>query len=146
MIIIILLLLLTFGFIYCIFKEALDISEGMIGSLIASIIMILLIITPILISYTSYLNMKAFYESTYEQYSESIEIYQDKAIIDTEVAFTDFKYQGYQDNISSYVRDFRNKMIWYNELYIKKTAMNQNIFVNWLIIPPDENMKLMQMK
>jgi hypothetical protein len=139
------ILLVVFGFVLIVFKY--NKAEKVICScLISGLALGCFIIIPWAVSYSTYLGMKSFYEATYEQYFNAIEIYQDRAVIDTTVAFTDFKYQGYQDNISGYITDLRDKSIWYNELYIKKETMNNNIFFSWYIIPPSENMKLMRLK
>lgn len=142
------ILLIAFGIVLLIFEynEGGKLEKIICSCLLSGTFLGCFIIIPWAISYTTYLNMKSFYEATYEQYFNAIEIYQDRAVIDTTVAFTDFKYQGYQDNISGYITDLRNKSIWYNEVYIKKETMNNNIFFSWYIIPPSENMKLMRLK
>ena len=98
-------------------------------------------------SYDSYLDTKSFYEATVEQYASAIEIYGDKAVIDIEAAaWTDFKYQGYQENISKFVADLRNRIVAYNEIMIAKMTMDKNPLFSWLVIAPDKSMKLITMK
>jgi len=98
-------------------------------------------------SYLSYLDAKAFYTATIEQYAAAVEIYQDKAVIDVEsAAWTDLKYQGYQDNISGLILDLRNSIVSYNDTYVKKRTLKKNPFFNWLIIDVDDDMKLIKMK
>jgi hypothetical protein len=98
-------------------------------------------------SYGSYLDCKSFYTSTVEQYASAIEIYGDKAVIDIEaVALTDFKYKGYQENISKFVVDLRNRIVDYNEIMVAKMTMDKNPLFSWLVIAPDKDMKLITMK
>jgi hypothetical protein len=98
-------------------------------------------------SYISYVELKATYDATIEQYATSVEMYGDKAVIDVErAALTDFKYQGYQTNIAIFIKDLRGKLTTYNSAFISKKEYNKNWFFGWLIIPPDANMKIMSMK
>jgi len=98
-------------------------------------------------SYKAYLDIRSFYDATVEQYATAIEIYEGKAIIDLEkAAFTDLKYQGYQDNVASFIMDLRNRIIEYNEAFVKKQRMKDNILFNWLVVAPDKDMKIMSMR
>lgn len=99
------------------------------------------------LSYSEYISMRSFYDSTIEQYSASIEMYQDKAIIDVEsAAWSDLKYQGYQDNIHELIINLRGRIINYNENLISKRVMKKNPFFSWIIVNPDDNMKVLKMK
>ena len=98
-------------------------------------------------SYLNYLDQRAFYDATIEQYATAITIYEDKAVIDVEsAAWTDLKYKGYQDNISNLILDLRYNIVKYNKIYVKKTKMDSNILFNWIIIGMDEDMKIIKMK
>ncbi len=98
-------------------------------------------------SYYSYLDTRAFYTATIEQYTSAVKIYQDKAVIDVEsAAWTDLKYQGYQDNISKLIIDLRNKIVAYNDMFVKKQVLKKNTFFSWLIVNVDDDMKLIKMK
>jgi len=99
------------------------------------------------ISYLSYVNARTFYDATMEQYTSAIEIYEDKAIMDVEsAAWTDLKYQGYQESISKLIVDLRKRIVHYNEKIISKRIMKNNPVFSWLIIAPDADMKLIKMK
>jgi hypothetical protein len=114
---------------------------------IFSIIAIIFSGIVIWMSYISYVELKATYDATIEQYATSVEMYGDKAVIDVEkAALTDFKYQGYQVNIAAFIADLRSKLATYNESFVSKKEYNKNWFFGWLIIPPDANMKIMSMK
>jgi len=98
-------------------------------------------------SYDSYLNERAFYDATLEQYSTAVVVYENKAVIDIEsAAWTDLKYQGYQDNISKLILDLRNRIIIYNNNFIKMNKMHSNPFFSWLVVPMDDDMKIIKMK
>jgi len=98
-------------------------------------------------SYSSYLDQRSFYDATIEQYATAITMYADYAEIDVEsAAWTDLKYQGYQDNISKLIISLRNRTIEYNEAFVKKNKMHNNPFFSWLVIGMDEDMKLIKMK
>lgn len=99
-------------------------------------------------SYNSYLDNRAFYDATIEQYRGAVEMYKDYAVIDmnkTRSAFTDFKYQGYQKEISSMILDLRRKIVSYNRSFMLKKIKNASWFFNWYIIANDPNMKIIRM-
>lgn len=98
-------------------------------------------------TYKTYLENRSFYSATKEQYHSAIEIYTDYAVIDMgRAAFTDLKYQGYQENIGVFIKDLRNKIIEYNTLIIGKRIMGKNPIFSWLIIEPDKDMVIIKMK
>jgi len=97
-------------------------------------------------SYGSYIDTRTFYDATIEQYASAVEMYEDKAVIDIEsAAFTDLKYQGYQDNVSGLILSLRRSIIKYNKKLISKRIMKKNLFFNWLIVAPDDDMKILKM-
>jgi len=98
-------------------------------------------------SYSSYLTMRSSYDTVVTQYKDSVTMYEDMAVLDVkDAALTDFKYKGYQDNIASFVRDLRRQVVEYNEFLIEKRTMKKNLFLNWLIVAPDDDMKLINLK
>jgi len=112
------------------------------NSITVSIMLIL-----ITVSYFSYVDARTFYDATLEQYSTAIEMYGDKALLDVEsAAWTDLKYQGYQENISELIIHLRRKIVNYNETIISKRIMDANPFFSWLIVAPNDNMKIIKMK
>jgi len=99
-------------------------------------------------SYNSYLDNRAFYDATIEQYRGAVEMYKDYAVIDiskTRSAFTDFKYQGYQQEISKMILDLRRKIVRYNRSFMLKKVKNASWFFNWYIITNDPDMKIIRM-
>lgn len=111
----------------------------------------LIILSPSLIinfeSYGSYADMKSTYNAVVNQYRESIRMYEDRVVLDINTeSFTDFKYEGYQESISSLIKDLRRKVTRYNQLYIGKEVWSRNIFLSWLIKKPDEDMKLLRLE
>jgi len=99
-------------------------------------------------SYSSYLDNRAFYDATIEQYRGAVEMYKDYAVIDmdkTREAFTDFKYQGYQKQIASMIFTLQRRIVKYNRVFIKKKRMVNSWFFNWYIITNDPDMKIIRM-
>jgi len=112
-----------------------------------SIVALFMLVVFIGGSYESYVDTRTFYDSTVEQYSTAVEMYGDKAVIDVEsAAWTDLKYQGYQENMSKAIRLLREKIVKYNKKIISKRIMKRNLFFNWLIVAPDDDMKVIAMK
>ena len=104
------------------------------------------IIVPLATSYCEYLNIKADYYGVVTQYKDSIEIYEDKAIINVDkISFTDLKYHGYQQEMATFIRDLRHKVTTYNSIFIKKMDLHNNLLFSWIIVPPDSGMRLLQM-
>ena len=117
-------------------------------SMITSCIIVALLIcsAALAASYSSYLDLKEFYNGTKEQYTNTIKIYKNKAILDTTAAFTDNKYSKYQENINNLIKELRNKIVEYTETLISKRAMKNSFMFNVLIVGPDENMKVILIK
>ena len=121
-------------------------ESAMVAAIVCSMLGAIVIVLPLLFSYSSYLDIKADYYGVITQYKDAIDIYTDKAVINVDkISFTDFKYQGYQEEISSMIKDLRSKVTNYNSIYIKKKTMKKNLIFSWLIVPPDLDMKLLQM-
>lgn len=99
-------------------------------------------------SYDSYLENRAFYDATIEQYRGAVVMYKNYALIDinkTRAAFTDFKYQGYQQEMANMIRSLQNKIVKYNHSFILKKVKNASWFFNWYIIANDPDMKIIRM-
>ena len=96
-------------------------------------------------SYYTYINMKQTHGQVMNNYQEAIETYGNKAIINAK-SLTDFKYEGYQESLSALIKDLRKKAVTYNEYYIGKIELHNNILFSWLIIPPDKDMKLLALE
>jgi hypothetical protein len=91
--------------------------------------------------------MRSTYETVVNQYRDSIDMYEDKVVINVdEESFTDFKYQGYQENISSMIKDLQQVVTKYNKLYVEKNILKDNIFIGALIFEPDKDMKLLKLR
>ena len=122
-------------------------QDGVVSSVVCAAILLFIFAIPWGLSYDSYVDARTFYDTTREQYSSAVVIYQDAAVIDMgKAAFTDLKYQGYQDNISSFIKDMRRRIVWYNKMVQSKRIMKKNPFFSWLIVNADEDMKLIRMK
>lgn len=107
--------------------------------------------TPFIVgfSYSDYLDNRAFYDATVEQYRGAVEMYKDYAVIDMkkthEYVFTDLKYQGYQKHMAENINDLKRQIIRYNKSFILKKIKNDSWFFNWYIIANDPDMKIIRM-
>ncbi len=145
MIIILILIAIGISISYAFWKDVKE--DGIPAVIICSVILTIVFSISIGKSYHTYLGDRAFYTATKEQYHSAIKIYADYALIDMgTAAFTDLKYQGYQDNISSFITTLRNRIIEYNISIVKKRVMGKNILFNWLIVKPYDDMLIIIMK
>lgn len=118
-------------------------GETIFATIVCSVISTVILVIIVASSYTSYLDIRAQYDAVINQYKGAVTVYADYATLDMEKAtFTDFKYQGYQENISKVIVDLRNEIIIYNKVLIKKRILDKNPLFNWLIIAPDKDMKI----
>lgn len=96
------------------------------------------------VSYEGYLDHRAFFDSTKEQYFSSIKMYTDRAVLKvtpSTYTFNELRYEDYQANLASYINTLRDQVVKYNKGLIIKRKRNENPFFNWLIIIPDPDMK-----
>ena len=146
MIIMLILLLISVMITYHIWKKNCR-SDGIISGIICSVILAAIIALFTGTSYSKYLDDRAFYTATKEQYHSAIEVYSDKAVIDMgKAAFTDLKYQSYQENIGRFITDLRNRIINYNISIVEKRTMANNLLFGWFIITPDADMVILKMR
>lgn len=96
------------------------------------------------LSYTSYLDAQKIYQGTMAQYKSSIEVYEDKAVINTG-QLTDFGHGKYNESIAHLIRDLRNEVVRHNKIVIGKRIMSDSIFFNWFVIGEDD-LKLLEVK
>lgn len=123
-------------------------AYAVIGFVVTGIVMLMLIALIVGSSYSSYLENRAFYDATVEQYRGAVTTYKDYAVIDiekTRAAFTDFKYQGYQEAMSKMIIGLQSKIVRYNRSFILKKVKNNSWFFDWLIIANDSDMKIIRM-
>lgn len=116
------------------------------GFAMSSVIVGVILIISVAGSYSAYVDIRTKYDATITQYKEAVTMYKNHAIIDVEkAAFTDFKYQGYQKNMSDFISSLRYKVTRYNEELISKRIMKKNWFFSWIIVAPDDDMKVLSM-
>ena len=97
-------------------------------------------------SYSTYVSTRTQYDAIITQYKDAVTMYADRASIDVKrVAFVDFKYKGYQDNMAKFIRSLRREIVSYNKKLISKRVMDKSFMFNWLIIAPDKDMKIINM-
>lgn len=96
------------------------------------------------LSYINYLDAQKIYQGTVAQYKGAIEVYEDKAVINTN-QLTDFGHGKYNESMAALIRDLRNEVVHHNKIVIGKRIMSDSIFFNWFIIGEDE-LKLLEVK
>jgi membrane-bound metal-dependent hydrolase YbcI (DUF457 family) len=99
------------------------------------------------VSYSGYVTARTFYDITKEQYSESIVMYENKAVLNiNENSFTDMKYTGYQENMADMIKTLRKNVVKYNTLVNKKRIYGKNLFFSWYIVKPDDDMRSLTLR
>jgi len=98
-------------------------------------------------SYSNYLDDRSFYDAVIEQYRGNITMYKDcaKINLNQKGTLTDFKNQGYQREISYKIDKLVHMIEKYNNSIIQKRIMKKNILFSWLIIEPDDDMKIISL-
>jgi type IV secretory pathway TraG/TraD family ATPase VirD4 len=113
---------------------------------VCSILILIIITIATGASYKTYLDTRAFYSATVEQYRGAVTMYEDAAALDIKkAALTDFVYQGYQENVSGMILDLRRAVAEYNTKLVAKRIMDENFMFSWLIIAPDKDMKILRL-
>lgn len=127
------------------YKWANSVVTGMVSYIVVGLVLAVMYGQ----SYSSYLGARTFYDGTREQYASAVQMYHDYAVLDLRgveaLAFTDLKYEGYQQNMAKYINNLRDEIIGYNKIIVSKRAMKRNAFFSWCIIAPDPDMKVIKM-
>lgn len=96
-----------------------------------------------LVSYSSYITIRTQYDAIINQYKGAVVMYTDHATLDVKkAAFTDFKYQGYQENVASLIVTLRGEVVSYNAKLISKRIMKGSVLMKAMIHAPDKDMKI----
>lgn len=109
-------------------------------------------------SYYTYLDMVEE-QAVIKQRAATINLYVDKALTEMQAGsgtirngdlvitksteLTDFKYTNYQKEIATLVNELKYAVIAYNSNLVGKRKMYESPFWSWCIVPPDEDMKLL---
>ena len=116
------------------------------GTIISGVIVGLILVVSIGGSYSSYVDIRTKYDATITQYKQAVTMYKGHATIDVKkAALTDLKYQGYQENMASFIKNLRREVTNYNKELISKRVMKKSWFFSWIIVAPDEDMKVINM-
>lgn len=97
-----------------------------------------------LTTYSDYAKARANYDSVLAQYGQAVKVYENKAVLDVKAigdTWTDFRFQGYQENMSKMITDLRGSVADYNRYLISRRAWGKNFFVGWYMVMPDKDMK-----
>jgi len=144
---IIILILVTIGFLISLAFWKNEKIDGVVSGIVCSIIILAICSMVWGKSYNRYLDDRAFYTATKEQYFSAIKVYANYAVIDMgKAAFTDFRYSGYQDNVAHFIISLRNRIIIYNKSIVEKRVQGKNPIFSWFIIEPDDDMLIIKMK
>ena len=144
--IILVISLIVAGIGYVVSYESEKIETTISCFIITTLICCLLPFGILIGSYSTYVDIRAKYDATISQYRDSITMYKNNATIDVKKAsFTDFKYEGYQENIASFIKTLRWEVVNYNKTLIGKRILNKNFFFSWIIIEPDPDMKILRL-
>jgi len=96
------------------------------------------------ISYSSYLEDRAYIDGLIAQYRGAVEMFENKATVKlseiSNEALTDFKYSGFQQKIAELIVDLRKGISKYNKSIVQKRTMKNNFFLSWYIVQPDPDM------
>lgn len=141
MLIILALIVIASSITFAVFKF--NPKDATFITILIGMIITFITVLALTLSYISYLNIRAQYDAVINQYKGAVTMYADYATLDMEKAtFTDFKYQGYQENVAKVIVDLRKEIVSYNKTLIQKRIMNDNPVFSWLIIAPDKDMKI----
>ncbi|KKL26090.1 hypothetical protein LCGC14_2398770 [marine sediment metagenome] len=146
--IILILFLLTLGItgLTIHWSHSLKKENAKIAGVVCTIISLVIVIIILSCSYADYVIIRTHYDATIAQYKGAVTMYADRASIDVKkIAFVDFKYKGYQNNMAGFIRDLRRAVVKYNKELISKRVMDKSFMFNWLIIAPDKDMKIINM-
>lgn len=99
-------------------------------------------------SYDNYVDMKQ-HLTNFNIHADAITSYEKFAELDTTKPgavnpITDLKYQNYQGGIKDLIEDLKYSCIAYNKILVGKKILGNNIIFNWLIIMPDDDMKVIE--
>jgi len=131
-------------FVLSIIFRLMSVSEETFqGCFLAALIGIGVISAVVFTSYITYLHDRSFYDSGFYIEKAAIEEYIDRTSIGTKGELTDLKYEGRMKYLYSLINGLRHDVEKYNRDIIEKRKMDNNILLSWIIIAPDEDMKLL---
>ena len=116
------------------------IEDTLMSIIATSLILVTISTITILNSYANYARAKVFYETTQEQYRSSLIIYQGEKVLTIQGVSTDLVNLGYQENIETFIRALRNRIIKYNNTITSKRIYATNLFFKPFIVLPDDSM------
>lgn len=138
--IIVLILLAIWGFTWYLAIRVDD--EWFGGVLFIGVTIFLAWLIPFWASYNTYVECRAFYDTTHKQYADNIQVYKEAAMIEFKSSsLTDLKYQNYQTEIGKDIGDLQKNIKYYNKMIISKRLYGNNPLFSWFIVKPDDDMK-----
>lgn len=144
------MLILLIAFIICAFIALIvgfsgdDAVDGIAAFIVGVVIVMTFSCIFWIFSYVNYLDAQKIYHGTVAQYKGAVEVYEDKAVINTD-QLTDFGHGKYNESMADLIRDLRNEVVYHNKIVIGKRIMGENIFVSWFVIG-ENDLKLLEVK
>jgi hypothetical protein len=120
------------------------------GFIISTAICCTVTFITVFCSYLYYIYLKQL-SVEIKQDAKAIELYAEKANKEferagkTAVALTDIKYNNYQTKMAEMILSLAYTVNRYNGVLISKRELSSNWIFSWLIIAPDDNMKIIDM-
>jgi hypothetical protein len=127
-----------------------EVRDTVTFGIVFTLIAVFIVCLTMFQSYNSYVTMKQCC-ANFEHLAETVTSYEKFAALNTrnvEVKsseITDLKYQNYQGSVKDLIQDLRDVCVLYNDILVSKIAYGNNAFFSWLIIMPDEDMKIVKM-
>lgn len=90
-------------------------------------------------SYSTAVDIDVVKQGIISEYRNSISLYEDKAVLKiNDKTLTDFRYQGYQQNMASMIEELRSMVHNHNQILLQKIHFSKNPFLSWYIILPED--------
>lgn len=140
------LILIGCAITYWVARSSRNMDDTLVCAIVCTVIVTGISILVLATSYQHYIGLKQ-YHANFENHAQTIKKYTKLASNfdnKTTTEITDLKYQSYQNSLKSLIESFRNYCTEYNKVVVGKRTLDNNIIFNWLIIAPDEDMKVVQ--
>ncbi|RLI55925.1 MAG: hypothetical protein DRO87_08535 [Candidatus Thorarchaeota archaeon] len=119
------------------------------GVTIGIVLAVIVAAVSLSMSYATYLSDRAFYTATQRQYKDAITMYNDCMAVNYKMmqrAITDFTGKTYASEVSVKIEQFRKSVTNYNKSIVKKRTMVGNVLFIGIVVPPDDDMKIIELK
>jgi len=136
---VLMLIIITVAAVFIILDVA--IFEDGAAVVLAGLIIGLFIVTPLIVSYNSYLNLRQYHDSRQLEHDLKA-IRAAKTLLENDDNLLAETKDGYYNEVISGIGEARRNLLDYNQTIISKRIMNDNILLSWYIIMPDSDLKI----